>query len=322
MGDHPVGMRQRPGREGVGGEALVHQRQRALEIRLVQIRIVAAELVGEEHALVDHGAARHRDRVIAGHAAVAALVDRLRDRLAQDVELALEIIVGLGGAVAADEHLHAGGFGRLDGDAERGVVGRHVAPAEQHQPLVLDLVGDDALDDVTPRRFLGHEQRADRVIAGLRQLEADLGGLAREEGVRDLHQDAGAVAGARVGADRAAMFEVAQDADRIRDDLMRFLALDVGDEADAAGILFEREVVKTFGRRTPVMFALRIRGVDRFRIRDRRKCIGYDVFALEFRPAHFNVLSIRQGPHRGRRRTLGACGTHRATARPPRAAIS
>ena len=57
-----------------------------------------------------------------------------------------------------------------------------------------------------------HEQRADGVFAGLRQLEADLGGLAREEGVRDLHQDAGAVAGARIGADRAAMLEVAEDA--------------------------------------------------------------------------------------------------------------
>ena len=34
MGDHPVGMRQRPGREGVGREALMHQRQRALEIGL------------------------------------------------------------------------------------------------------------------------------------------------------------------------------------------------------------------------------------------------------------------------------------------------
>ena len=135
MGDHPVRMRQRPGREGVGREPLMHQRQRALEIGLAQVGIVLAELVGEEHALVDHGAARHRHRVIAGEAAVAALVDRLRDRLAQDVEPALELVLGLRRAVAADEHLHVGGLGRLDGFAERGIVGRHVAPAEQHQCL-------------------------------------------------------------------------------------------------------------------------------------------------------------------------------------------
>ena len=122
MGDHPVGMRQRPGREGVGREALMHQRQRAFEILLVQIGIVLAELVGEEHALVDHGAAGHRHRVIAGEPAVAALIDRLRDRLAQDVEPPFEIVFGLADAVAVDEHLHVVGLGRLHGDAERGIV--------------------------------------------------------------------------------------------------------------------------------------------------------------------------------------------------------
>ncbi len=43
----------------------------------------------------------------------------------------------------------------------------------------------------------------------------------------------------RVGADRAAVFEVAQDVDRVLDDLVRLAALDVGDEADAAGILLD-----------------------------------------------------------------------------------
>src|SRR5580704_2776528 len=131
----------------------------------------------------------------------------------------------------------------------------------------LDLVGDDALDDLAPGRLPRHEQRADRVFAGLRQLEADLGGLALEEGVRNLHQDAGAVAGARIGADRAAMLEVAENAERVGDDPMRLLALDVGDEADAAGILFQRGVVKTFRRRPPAEFA---RALLRFRIRGRR----------------------------------------------------
>ena len=64
MRDHAVGVRQRPGREGVGGKALVNQRQRAFEIRIVQIGIIGAELVGEEHAFVDQRAARDRHRVI------------------------------------------------------------------------------------------------------------------------------------------------------------------------------------------------------------------------------------------------------------------
>ncbi len=76
VGDHPVGMRQRPGREGVGREALVHQRERALEIRVVQVGIVGAELVGEEHALVDDGAAGDRHRVIARQPPLAAGIDR------------------------------------------------------------------------------------------------------------------------------------------------------------------------------------------------------------------------------------------------------
>ncbi len=119
VGDHPVGVRKRPGREGVGREALMHQRQRALEILLAQIWVVGAELVGEEHALVDDRAARHRHRVIAGEVAVAALVDRIRNRLAQDVEAALEVVLGLQAIAAADEHLHVEGLGRLHGLAER-----------------------------------------------------------------------------------------------------------------------------------------------------------------------------------------------------------
>ncbi len=258
MRDHPVRMRQRPGRESVGREPLMHQRQRALEIGLAEVGIILAELVGEEHALVDDGPARQRHRVIAGEAAVAAQIDRLRNRLAQDVEPALEILLVLDLLAAADEHLHVRGFGRLDGLAERAIVGRHVAPAEQYQSFVPDLVGDDALDDVAPCRFLRHEQRADGIFARLRQLEADLAGLAHEKRVRNLHQDAGAVAGARIGADRAAMFEVAEDADRVGDDLMRLPALDVGNEADAAGNLLERGIVETLGGRAPAELARRL----------------------------------------------------------------
>jgi len=67
----------------------MHQRPgRALEIRLVQIGIILAELVGEETCPCRSRSGNDkRDRVIAGQGPlVAALIDRLRDRLAQDVQ--------------------------------------------------------------------------------------------------------------------------------------------------------------------------------------------------------------------------------------------
>ena len=98
-----------------------------------------------------------------------------------------------------------------------------------------------------------HEQLADGVVAGLRQREARFLRDAREKLVRDLHQNAGAVAGARIGADRAAMFEIDQDRQRVFDDLVRLAALDVGDESDAARILVERGIVEpTGGRRAGI----------------------------------------------------------------------
>ena len=134
VGDHPVGMRQRPGREGVGGEALVHQCQRTGEFRIVQVGIIGAELVGEEHALVDHGAARNRNRVIAGGAPLAHRVDASRNGLAQEVEPALELVLGICATALADEDLLMHRLGRFHRLPERRIVGRHVAPAEKSMP--------------------------------------------------------------------------------------------------------------------------------------------------------------------------------------------
>src|SRR5262249_24457973 len=79
--------------------------------------------------------------------------------------------------------------------------------------------------------------------------DVHLGGLLGKELVRDLHQNAGAVAGARVGADGAAMLEVANELERVLDQLVRLLVLDVGEEADAAGIPLQRRIEQPLRRR-------------------------------------------------------------------------
>ena len=53
----------------------------------------------------------------------------------------------------------------------------------------------------------------------------------------------------RVGADGPAMIEVLQDFQRLTDDRMAFLALDMGNKAHTAGIMFIACIVKTQGFR-------------------------------------------------------------------------
>ena len=77
------------------------------------------------------------------------------------------------------------------------------------------------------------------------QLEAEPRALGAEEPLGQLHQDAGAVAGLRIGAARRAMREPAQDLEALVDDGARPLALDVRDEADAAGVSFPCRISMT-----------------------------------------------------------------------------
>src|SRR5262245_29526729 len=85
------------------------------------------------------------------------------------------------------------------------------------------------------------------VMAGLRQLELELLRLRFQEGVRDLDQNARAVPGDGIGADRAAVLEILQDAERVFDQLMRLATLEVGNEADAASIVFARWIKEALG---------------------------------------------------------------------------
>ena len=94
---------------------------------------------------------------------------------------------------------------------------------------------------------------ADAVMARLRQREAERRALLCEEAMRDLSEDAAAVAHLRVGADGAAMVEVLEDLQTLLDDGVGAAVMHVGDEADAAGILLPRRVVQPLGLRQSVV---------------------------------------------------------------------
>ena len=226
----------------------MHERERGDGARIGQVAVVLADLVGQQQALVDDGAAAH-----AGHVVLAAVrelerLDGRRGRLADHVELALQRVRHDDVGAAADEDLAQHRLLGADGRRHRHLaVDRHVAPAQQHLALGLHRALQLLLAGKARGVLLGQEDHADAVLTGGRQLDALGRHLGPVELVRDLDEDARAVAHQLVGAHRAAVVEVLEDLQALLDDRVRPAALDVRHEADAAGIVLARGVVQAAG---------------------------------------------------------------------------
>ncbi len=167
--------------------------------------------------------------------------------LADDVELALERIGDGNAATAADKHLADDRLELDRGLRQVAVIHRHVAPAEEMLALVLDGALDLVFTGDARGRVARQEHHADAVLAGGRQLHTLLRHLFPVKAIRDLNQDARAIGELRVPAHRTAMGEVAQHREPLLDDGVRFPAFDIGDEADAAGVVLVLGAVKPLG---------------------------------------------------------------------------
>src|SRR5262249_19165809 len=123
---------------------------------------------------------------------------------------------------------------------------------------LLPLLADDAGElPLALAAVLGggrQKQRPDGVLAQLGQGEAEFLGLAGQELVRRLGEDAGPVAGVLLAAPRAPVPQGEQDRQTFTNDVVGLAAPEVRDEADAAGVVLERGVVESLLRgRKPVL---------------------------------------------------------------------
>ncbi len=235
VGDHPVRVRELPAREGVGGEARVDQRQRALGARVLQVGEVAHQLRRREHALVDdraRGEARDHELRPGGQLGDAA----------DHVELALErVLVVLELALGGDDEVLDVRGEVVGRDADVVLVDRHVAPADHALALGLDGVLEQLLERRALLLVLGEEADADAVAPRGREVAAD---ETTHQLVGHLHEDPRAVAGVRVGARGAAVLEVLQRDDRAADRLVRRVTIELRDERDAASVVLIGWVVQ------------------------------------------------------------------------------
>ena len=95
----------------------------------------------------------------------------------------------------------------------------------------------------------GKEDHGHAVCARLGQLNAEFAALAREEDMRNLNQNAGAIARLRITACRSAMGEVDEDLETLADDVVALFALDACHQAHSARIVLIARVVETLGLR-------------------------------------------------------------------------
>ena len=240
MGQHAEGLCQPPLREGVGGVALVIDREGADELIVFQVGIEFGNLFGQHHALVDDAAAGHRSDVHLRH---------LRgdggffDATADDIKLTLKcLFVGTFGV--GDQDLLNLGPGRIGLFAQHGDVHRHMPPAVD----VIAHAEHFGFHD-GPAGFLrgkvGARQEdlahGDQLV--LARGVAGAADLLIKEGHRDLHVDARAIAGHPICVNRAAVPDRLERVDPVQHDLAGLLTVDVDHKAHAAGRMLFLETI-------------------------------------------------------------------------------
>ena len=238
VGDHPVRVGQLPARERVGREARVHQRQTGRQTRVAKVGEVARQLRRGQHSLVDDRAARE-----AGQRDLAA--GGALDHAADHVQLALEGVLVLDVLGRLDQHLADHGRAYACRLADVAVIDGNVAPPDRPLALGLDRLLDQLLDHDAALRVGRQVADADAVAAGRWQLDAR--GRRAQERVGHLHQDPRAVARVRVGSLGATVLEVLERIECLLHDGVGRVAPELGDERDAAGVVFVGGVVEAGG---------------------------------------------------------------------------
>ncbi len=251
VADEAERVREVPGRERVRREALVHHRQRRDERLVVEVLVEAPDLMGEQHALVDDRARRERRHVELLAVAKLERLDRVPRALAYHVQLALQRVGVHVARAAPDEHLPDHRLDFLGALGESRIAGRNVAPAEHDLPLGVDRALDLLLAGHARRRLLGQEHHADAVLADRRQRDAELAARPAQERVRHLHEDPGTVTLQRIGPGRTAVGEILEDRQSLANDRVRLAALDVGHEAQSAGVVLVGGAVEALAARRP-----------------------------------------------------------------------
>ena len=226
VGEQAEGLGERPARHGVGGEALVEQADGAGQVRVGQVREEAGQVHGHHQSLVDH-----RARAQAGDIRVRIAFEPLLRPPPGDEQPGGELrLVEIRGVDKDLGKLRQAGQG--DGP-EAGGGGGHRSPAGRLQAHGREFLVQGAPGRRGPLLIPAEHEHAHPVERGQLPGPAGLRGPAQEQ-VRLLQEQAAAVAGAAVGGDAAPVGHARQGLDGGAHQAVAGLAMEVGNEPEAA----------------------------------------------------------------------------------------
>ena len=140
---------------------------------------------------------------------------------------------------AGDKNLFHFRFdGQCSGADAIGIDG-HFAIAKDFKAEFFGTAGEDVAAFFLEADIAGEEEHTDAVLAEGGQMDAEAYAFIEEELMGSLDHDAGTVTGVVLTAAGAAVFHVFEDRQRIGDDLVGFVALDICHEANATRIVFK-----------------------------------------------------------------------------------
>jgi len=239
-----IGVSKLPAWEGVGGKALVDETEGAGDERIRKFKVELLDLRGEHQSFVDDGATGERRNVEELLLLDLGRGDFIFSAAANQIKTALEIIFGHALGAADKELLYI--WLRSAGLAADGItVDRCVAPAQDFEAFS----GGNPLKNAfaLEAAVLVHreEDHCHAVLAGAGKLNAKFAAFAGEENVRNLDENAGAIARLGIATRRSAMSEVNENLEPFADDVVAFFAADAGHKAHAARIVLILRVIET-----------------------------------------------------------------------------
>src|SRR6266849_7162997 len=246
-------MRPLPTWKRVGGKALVHQTHRAGYVGIGKLLVKIGDLRCEQQTLINNGAARKRGNVEHTRIFDAGDCHLTLGALAHHVELPLECVF-IGERTTSYKDLLDVRLRTSRDAANGGTEARRIPPAEYRQSLL----AHEALQNsfaLQPLMFLHRQERhAYAISAGQRQFEAQFAALPHKELMRDLEENAGAIARLGIASAGPAVRQVEQHLDYLAYDFVTLVAANIGYKPDPAGIVLLRRMVEALGGRRTIRF--------------------------------------------------------------------